>query len=686
MNEKELTNDYIEGLLRDHFKAEVAERPASSNPWDWLKTRLESPSRRPEAVGLLDILYSYVRVVPKSLVATLSVLVVLAGVLMWASTLEEPAYLGDSDNSYVRGILDSLEGNEISQQEADAVRDPNARRSSSVTQRAYLPTPVGEPGLPGLPGNPGPSGTPGSQGPPGAPGLPGNPGISGASGSRAFVLGEPGLPGPDHTAVSRDPAPSATTFKDYDRSRFASTEVDNVSTFSLDTDRTSFQLALNWARSGLTVDPDSVRAEEWINAFNYGYESSIYRDSFAITADVFRHPLNSAMHMVRLGFQAPEFRDDAPLNVTLVLDASGSMADGNRVAIAREAAESIRRSLGSRDRIGVVQFTTDVIDDLTVEHTAPDVRAVRRSIERLVPRASTNVQSGLNLGVRLADRARRERPDAYNYIILMSDGVANVNATDPFAILESAYDEDASNPLRLITIGVGIENYNDYLLEQLAQHGNGWYRYLSDVNQARATFSRENWLALSIPFADQTRAQVTWNDDVVEYWRMIGYENRVTSDESFVEDRKEFAEIPMGAATTVFFEVQLRDDVLRRPSWIADLGDVQLRWVTPKSGLTNRQSAGITSHLNTELATTGDPLLEFGAIVALASDRYGSLPYVDAGRSADIRRDLQTLSDRLQSLSHQLGPLDSYRDFAFLLDHMMDALPSDSRRDTGYSR
>ena len=656
MNEKDLTDDYIEGLLRDHFKAEVAEQPASRNPWDWLKTRLESQPRRPEAVGLLDILYSYVRVVPKSLVATLSVLVALAGVLMWASTLEEPAYLGDSDNSYVPGILDSLEGDEISQQEADAVRDPNARRSSSMTQRAYLPTPVGEPGLPGLPGNPGPSGTPGSQGPPGAPGPP------------------------------QAPPPSATNFKDYERSWLASTAEDNVSTFSLDTDRTSFQLALNWARSGHTVDPDSVRAEEWINAFDYGYNPPVHQDSFAITTDVFRHPLNSRMHMVRVGFQAPQLQDDTPLNVTLVLDASGSMSDGNRVAIAREAAESIRRSLGSRDRIGVVQFTRDVIHELTVEHTAPDIRAVRRSIDRLVPHASTNVQAGLDLGVKLADRARRERPDAYNYIILMSDGVANVNATDPFAILESAYDEDASNPLRLITVGVGIENYNDYLLEQLAQHGNGWYRYLSDVDQARATFSRENWLALSIPFADQTRAQVTWSDDVVEYWRMIGYENRVTSDESFVEDRKEFAEIPMGAATTVFFEVQLRDEVLRRASNTVELGDVQLRWVTPKSGLTNRQSAAMTSQLDRELGTSGDALLEFAAIVALASDRYGSLSYVDVNGSSDVRRDLQTLSDRLQSLSHQLGHLDSYRDFAFLLDHMMVALPSDIRSNTGYSR
>ena len=432
MSEKDLTDDYIEGLLRDHFKAEVAEQPATKHPWDWLKSRLESPPIRTGFSGFLSG-------IPKPLVAALAVLVVATVVSLWF---------------------------------------PVARpMGGSVDDGDYLAF-EGTSGRPGLLGKPGVSGAPGSQGPPGAPGPPGNPGQSFGS---QRLPGEPGLPGPDHPTVSRDPAPSATTFKDYERSEFAPTSEDNVSTFSLDTDRTSFQLALNWVRSGHTVEPDSVRAEEWVNSFNYGYESSIYRDSFAITADVFRHPLNSGMHMVRLGFQAPELQDDVPLNVTLVLDASGSMADGNRVAIAREAAESIRRSLGSRDRIGVVQFTTDVIHELTVEHTAPDIRAVRRSIDRLVPHASTNVQAGLDLGVKLADRARRERPDAYNYIILMSDGVANVNATDPFAILESAYDADASNPLRLITIGVGIENYNDYLLEQLAQHGNGWYRYLSDV-------------------------------------------------------------------------------------------------------------------------------------------------------------------------------------------------------------
>ena len=295
--------------------------------------------------------------------------------------------------------------------------------------------------------------------------------------------------------------PSDTTFRDYGRQPHVSTAVDAVSTFSLDADRTSYYLALGWAQAGYEVPPESVRAEEWVNAFDYRYGPPPNDSEFAIYSDVVGHPLDGGMHLARIAFQAPEIVDDRPLNVTLVLDASGSMSNGNRVAIAREAAEAIRQSLRPQDRIAVVHFTDDVIDYLTVAHARPDDDAVHHSIRALMPHSSTNVQAGLDLGVRLADQMRRERPNAYNYIILMSDGVANVDATDPFAILDSAHDGDAKNPLRLITIGVGIENYNDYLLEQLAQHGNGWYRYLDDTEQARATFARENWLALSTPFA-----------------------------------------------------------------------------------------------------------------------------------------------------------------------------------------
>ena len=474
--------------------------------------------------------------------------------------------------------------------------------------------------------------------------------------------------------------PGATTFEDYERTPFVYTSEDSVSTFSLDTDRTSYHLALNWARSGYDVEPDSVRSEEWINAFNYGYAQPSRDDSFAVHTDLIPHPLDDDKVLARIGFQAPELRDDGrPVNVTLVLDASGSMADGDRVDIAREAAESIRKSLSGDDRIAVVHFTEDVIGNLTVEHENPDSRKVRRSIDRLEPHGSTNVQAGLDLGVRLAHEARRERPDAHNYVILMSDGVANVDATNPFAILESAGDYDNKNPLRLITIGVGIENYNDYLLEQLAQHGNGWYRYLNDTGQARATFSRENWLALSIPFADQTRAQVTWNPEVVESWRIIGYENRITADENFTQARKEFAEIPSGAATTVFYELELVDYATRGD--VLNLGDVEVRWFTPVVNEANRQHAQILAQYSDAPNNRDGALLQLGALVALASDRYSSLPYPDA--PYDVHEDIAMLKNDLQSLDRHIGDLAAYRDFSFLMEHIARDIPKQA---SGYSR
>ena len=290
---------------------------------------------------------------------------------------------------------------------------------------------------------------------------------------------------------------------------------------------------------------------------------------------------------------------------------------------------------------------------------------MERSIRNLRPGGSTNVQAGLNEGVWLADQARWQNPHAYNYIILMSDGVANVDATDPFAILETTADRDSSNPLRLITIGVGIENFNDFLLEQLAQHGNGWYRYLSDVNQARATFTRENWLALSVPFADATRAQVTWDPNLVNWWRIVGYENRITSDESFTQARREFAEISAGTATTVFYELELSDQWFTGP---LTFGDVEIRWVTPATQESNRQHAAVSSHnLDFNFA---DPLLRLGAIVALFADRYSSLPYANTA-SRDVLEDLLFLQlQELQLLEPSLSTLEAYHDLSFLLEHI----------------
>ncbi len=485
----------------------------------------------------------------------------------------------------------------------------------------------------------------------------------------------------DERQTPRRSLPGSTNFEDYATTGWRETVDDDTSTFSLDVDRTSYFLALNWVEAGYAIDPASVRAEEWINAFNYNYELPRTNDSFAVTTDIVEHPLHDDLHLVRIATQAPEFVDNTPLNVTLVLDASGSMDQGNRVEIARAAAESIRRGLSNDDRIAVVLFSDRIVD--YEEHQRPDSRNIMRIIDQLHPTNSTNVQAGLNLGVEFADDVRRQRPDAYNYVILMSDGVANVDATDPFAILRTAEDRDDSNPLRLITVGVGIENYNDVLLEQLAQYGNGWYRYLQDVGQARSTFSRDNWLALSIPFADQARAQVRWDADSVLAWRLVGYENRVTSDRNFEQDRKEFAEIPIGSATTMFFEVELTAEALRREA--IELGEIELKWVVPMSDESRSQQVGMVSSTS---RFGDDAMLDIGSVVALAADRYSW--FGQDGLSQDTMALAAEHLDEIAWWFEEL-PLDfrntqAGQDLAKLLNAMGAIAEEHEAEDPGYSR
>ena len=232
--------------------------------------------------------------------------------------------------------------------------------------------------------------------------------------------------------------------------------------------------------------------------------------------------------------------------------------------------------------------------------------------------------------------------------------------------------------MRLITIGVGINNYNDVLLEQLAQHGNGWYRYLSEPEEGRALFSRENWLALSVPFADQTRAQVVWDESLVRSWRMIGYENRVTSDESFTRAEKKFAELPAGAATTVFFELELVDPSVLDRSEKA-LGEVEVRWVTPRTGDSNRQHQSIDAVL-----AQSDATAEFGAIVALAADRFSGLDEHGTDHPGSIHRDLSDLASILRAVGSPMAGTVAYSDFEFVLKSLVGSVEPPAR--TGYSR
>ena len=680
MNANNSNDQEMERLLEEHFASGADNVPPPPNFWVLLEGRLGDQTPRPLWAGLRDWAFPVQGFRGASALATTAAAVAVVGVVVVVAIAGSIWFVGGGNGGGIPAAPEPLATPmpyatptpmTESRTPLSATAAPAAATAAPVVPIPYAtPTPMAMMEAP----TPFPPGATAAPLP--ATAMPHSPTATPFPGWRLV----PGGATPQSEQRHSSGQPGATTFEDYARQHLTDALEDGVSTFSLDTDRTSFQLALNWARSGYQVDPASVRAEEWVNAFDYGYAAPSASDRFAITSDLLVHPLDSGRYMARVAFKAPKVITDAPLNVTLVLDASGSMSNGNRVAIAREAADAIRRSLDRDDRVSVVHFTTDVLHDLTVQYAAPDDRAVTDSIARLAPHDSTNVQAGLDLGVRLADKMRQERPEALNYIVLMSDGVANVDATDPFAILEATSAQSGANPLRIITVGVGIENYNDHLLEQLAQHGNGWYRYLFDVEQARSTFRRENWLALASPVADQTRAQVVWNPEAVRAWRIVGYENRVTSAASFTQDRQEFAEVYSGAATTVFYELELHDDFRQK----GGLGQVELRWVAPESGRAWSQSSDLVSS-GAVVRPHEDPLLQFGAIVALTADRYSAL-----GGSPESYRgyaqDLWSLRDRTVDLQGDLSHLDAFKDFAYVLETLLMSVPYASAEDSGYSR
>lgn len=491
---------------------------------------------------------------------------------------------------------------------------------------------------------------------------------SSSAASQATQSGQSGAPNTaPRTAPRNIPRDTATTGPQ----PLVSSSLDPVSTFSLDTDRASFQRALQETQDGYQIDPADVRAEEWINSLNYGYPRPSRSDEFAVHTEVFQHPDTQGMHLARVGIQATDAQKRRPVNVTLVLDTSGSMANGNRLKIAETAARTILDNLRDRDRVAVVKFEDQVM--FSHRHTSPNSARRDRGLTDLWAGGSTNVQAGLDEALWMADRARNDNPEAVNYVILFSDGVANVNATDPFGILHNVgQDSEYSrvNPIRIVTIGVGIDG-NDHLLEQIAQFGNGWYRYFETPQQAEATFSLANWDRITNPFADQARAQITWNPEMVSHWRIVGYENRVTPDATFTQNRREFAEIPAGTATTVFYEVQLTSQVASRNAATARLGDIEIRWVEPITGVSREQYDVVSGAWRDDFSQLRDPMLRLGAITGLSADIFASLDdggYGTGGTEAPQR--LTVLLEEYGYLQSQLGHVQAYQDVGAMLENL----------------
>jgi Ca-activated chloride channel homolog len=401
-------------------------------------------------------------------------------------------------------------------------------------------------------------------------------------------------------------------FEDYGVNPSIDTEDDSLSTFALDVDTGSYTIMRNYLNEGNLPPSDSVRVEEYVNYFEQDYPSPPPHQAFGIYLDGAPAPFTQSerYQMLRVGIQgyqlSEEERKDASL--TFVIDVSGSMDMDNRLGLVKRSLELLVEQLRARDRVSIVVYGSDA--RVVLEPTSGSEKGrILEAIYSLRPEGATNAEAGIRLGYQMAMHAYN--PDGINRVIVCSDGVANVGLTGPDAILEEVrhYVEDEYYRVTLTTIGFGMDNYNDVLMEQLADNGDGFYAYVDDMRQARRLFIDQITGTLQT-IAMDAKVQVEFNPRVVMRYRLVGFENRAIADNQFRDNTVDAGEIGAGHSVTALYEVKLY------PEAYGKIATIFMRWQDPDT----RQVVELSRDFDTgELESDfeyADPYFQRAVIVA----------------------------------------------------------------------
>jgi Ca-activated chloride channel homolog len=347
---------------------------------------------------------------------------------------------------------------------------------------------------------------------------------------------------------------------------------DPLSTFAMDVDTASYSVARRYIEDGHLPPFAAVRLEEFVNSFDYGYEPP-REGAFAVHVDGAPTPFSGRATLLRIGIQSQVVSDEerSPVSLTFVIDTSGSMQMENRLELVKDALGVLVGGLRADDSVAIVEFGSQARIVLSPT-SAAEPEVILRAVRLLLPDGSTNAQAGLELGYQLAELGRR--PGVRDRVVLASDGVANVGLTDADSILR-LIDRHVSAGIDLVAVGVGMGNFNDALLEQLADRGNGFYAYINDRIEADRLFGRGLTSTLQTVARD-AKVQVEFRPESVLRYRLLGYENRALQDDDFRDPTVDAGEVGAGHAVTALYEIELA------AGWHdGTLGTVSLRWQTP---------------------------------------------------------------------------------------------------------
>ena len=430
-----------------------------------------------------------------------------------------------------------------------------------------------------------------------------------------------------------------------------------VSTFSIDVDTASYSFARASLNRNVLPQPASVRTEEFINYFPYGYAAPTSPDMpFRTSVAVFPSPWVAGRKIVQVGIKgyAVQAATRPRANLVFLIDTSGSMDAPNRLPLVKQSLSMLVTQLESTDRVAIVTYAGHA--GTALEPTSASEKSkILNVIEHLGAGGSTAGAEGIRQAYQLAER--NFDPNGVNRVVLATDGDFNVGITNQDE-LKGFIERQRTKGIYLSILGFGMGNYNDALMQALAQNGNGVAAYIDTINEARKVLVEEATSTL-IPIAKDVKIQVEFNPAMVAEYRLIGYETRLLNRDDFTNDKVDAGDVGSGQTVTALYEIvpvggpRTADD-LRYGAPATNAGDaagnaneyafVKIRYKLPKSEVSDLIST--QADRGTEYARFEDAPVDarFAASVAVFAEilrggrHTGSFGYDDVLRLASAAR------------------------------------------------
>lgn len=427
-----------------------------------------------------------------------------------------------------------------------------------------------------------------------------------------------------------------------------------VATLSIDTDTGSYANVRRYLNEGQLPPVDAVRAEELVNYFSYQFSDGkrVGNAPFVVATEVVESPWDKAGQdnkIVKVGIKAvdnswSEKSTNAalpPANLVFLVDVSGSMDSRDKLPLAQSALKLLTQQMRAQDTISIVTYSgrTEVV----LPATSGDKKSkILAAIDGLKAAGSTNGEDALKLAYRQASENMQK--GGINRILMLTDGDFNVGISDVDEMLDLVKSQ-RDKGISLSTVGFGRGNLNDYMMEQMADNGNGNYSYIDSLTEAKKVFSDE--LAATFnTVAKDVKIQVEFNPSVISEWRLIGYENRILAEEDFNNDKVDAGELGAGKAVIALFEVTPKgkpglysdrryDTAASNPTKtnMTELGYLKIRYKAP--------AGGDSKLLSLPIANSSPPLssantdTQFAVAVAGFAQRLGQGQYINNWQYTD---------------------------------------------------